>query len=193
MKLSGLQNTGTKTGILLLNTLWPWTWKRKWPSHPSRIKKHQISNPSLQMDEIPLKLTPTRPNIKTERKPKMIRFAQACSLFLGCHNQMHEWQNTCHQSENCKAHQNSIHCDLATDPSMTDVHRSLFLYSDMVRLQVMSTHSAGRVNKNRIQYKKSQNISVRIVPNILVKNTNNLSQILSIDRPPLSNFSPFIA
>jgi len=76
---------------------------------------------------------------------------------------------------------------------MTDVHRSLFLYSDMVRLQVMSTHSAGRVNKNRIQYKKSQNISVRIVPNILVKNTNNLSQILSIDRPPLSNFSPFIA
>jgi len=63
----------------------------------------------------------------------------------------------------------------------------------MVRLQVMSTHSAGRVNKNRIQYKKSQNISVRIVPNILVKNTNNLSQILSIDRPPLSNFSPFIA
>ena len=104
------------------------------------------------MDDVPLNLTDTRPNVKTERKPKMIRFAQARSQFLGCHNQMqNEWENTCHHSENCKAHQNSTHCDLTTDPSMTDVHRSVFLYSDMVRLQVLSTHSAGRVNKNRIQ------------------------------------------
>lgn len=183
-----------KTQVLLLNILWPQSWERKWPPHPSRFKKNQISNPPSQMDEVPLKLTLTRPNVKTERKPKMIRFAQARGKFLGHHNQMHnKWQNTCHHSENCKAHQNSFHCDLATDPSMADVYRSLFLCSDMVRLQVLSTHSAGRVNKNRIQYKESQNISVRIVPSILVKNTNNLFQILSTDRPPLSNFSPLIA
>lgn len=160
MKTSGFQNTSTKTGKLLLNTLWPKSWERKWPPQPSRIKKHQISNPPSQMDEVPLKLTPTRPNVKTEREPKMIRFVQARRQFLGCQNQIHnEWQNPCCHSEKCNAHHYSVHCDLPTDPSMTDVHRSLFLYSDMMRLQVLSFHSAGSQQKQDSVQGKSEHCS----------------------------------
>lgn len=146
--------------------------------------------PSITNGWSPIKAYTHKTKCKDRKETKN---DQVCSgtQFLGCQNQIHnKWHVVIVKNAMLTIIQSTVIYPLIQAWQMYIGHCSFTVtwwdYRFWAFIQLV-------VNKNKIQYKESQNIAVRIVPNILVKNTNNLSQILSTDRLPLSNFSPLIA